>query len=145
MRHCVKDNTTKTAEKSIKFTNEQHLFTSYFAQKQADTLTRPMEPSSSNGFGSNTYWNRPTSGSRSHRPSRSLSPHNRESYSISRPVINLALQMSTLRFKHSKHRLPLTFNARLVSLLLHEQTRLNAPCETCKKNWIKRMTKLWLS
>ena len=33
-----------------------------------------MEPSSSNGFGSNTYWNRPTSRGRSNRPSRSLSP-----------------------------------------------------------------------
>ena len=54
-----------------------------------------MEPSSSNGFGSNTYWNRPTSGSRSHRPSRSLSPHNRESYSISRPVINQPISLPT--------------------------------------------------
>jgi hypothetical protein len=33
-----------------------------------------MEPSSSNGFGSNTYWNRPTSRGKSNRPSRSLSP-----------------------------------------------------------------------
>jgi hypothetical protein len=39
-----------------------------------------MEPSSSNGFGSNTYWNRPTfSRSRSNRPSRSLSPVYRQS------------------------------------------------------------------
>ena len=38
-----------------------------------------MEPSSSNGFGSNTYWNRPTSSrSRSNRPSRSLSPAYRQ-------------------------------------------------------------------
>ena len=33
-----------------------------------------MEPISSNGFGSDTYWNRPTSRGRKNRPSRSLSP-----------------------------------------------------------------------
>jgi hypothetical protein len=37
-----------------------------------------MEPLSSNGFGSNTYWNCSTSRSRSNRPSRSLSPAYRE-------------------------------------------------------------------
>ena len=54
-----------------------------------------MEPFSSNGFGSNTYWNRPTfSRSRSNRPSRSLSPAYRQSNdhsasssnAISRPI-----------------------------------------------------------
>jgi hypothetical protein len=38
-----------------------------------------MEPSSFNGFGSNTYWNRPTSRGRSNRPSRSPSPAYRQS------------------------------------------------------------------
>ena len=33
-----------------------------------------MEPISVNGFGSDTYWNRPTSRGRKNRPSRSLSP-----------------------------------------------------------------------
>jgi hypothetical protein len=45
-----------------------------------------MEPSSSNGFEPNTYWNRPTSGSRSNRLPRSLSPPNRESYDSSRSI-----------------------------------------------------------
>ena len=54
-----------------------------------------MEPSSSNGFGSNTYWNRPTSGSRSHRPSRSLSPHNRTSYERSSFILNQPISLPT--------------------------------------------------
>jgi hypothetical protein len=46
-----------------------------------------MEPSPLNGFGSETYWNRPTSRSRSNRPSRSLSPSNRVSNTESNSIV----------------------------------------------------------
>ncbi len=64
---------------SRKVNNTTFLFTPIFRKTQAETLSRPMEPSSSNGFGSNTYWNRPTSRGRTNRPSRSLSPAYRQS------------------------------------------------------------------
>ena len=155
MRHCIKDNTTKTAEKSINFINKQHFITSYFTQKQADTLTRPTDlgPTligivqllgADQTDHQEVYlpiierpMNAPVSSSISQSVSqRQQSPH----------LPLLALKMTTLRFKHSKHSLPLTFNARPVSLLLHEQTCLNAStCKTGKKNLMKRMTKLWSS
>jgi hypothetical protein len=40
---------------------------------------RPMKPLSSNGFGTATYWNRPTARSRAKRSTRSLSPAQRTS------------------------------------------------------------------
>ena len=57
-----------------------------------------MEPSSLNGFGSETYWNRPTSRTRSNRPSRSLSPSNRASNTRSNSIVrnlNPTISLST--------------------------------------------------
>ncbi len=72
---CFKDNTTKTAEKSTK--QERHF---NFSTAESTKLNeQPMESISSNGFGSETYWNRPTSRGRSKRSSRSLSPAPRDS------------------------------------------------------------------
>ena len=45
-----------------------------------------MEPFSTNGFGFNTYWNRPISRGRSKRPSRSLSPTHRASSASSTSI-----------------------------------------------------------
>ena len=98
MRHCFKDNTTKTAEKSNQINRKLHLSHLILHQKPK---RRPMEPSSLNGFGSETYWNRPTSRIRSNRPSRSLSPSNRASNTRSNSIVRnlnptISLPMATV-------------------------------------------------
>ncbi len=87
LRIWLKDTKTKTAESQTLFD-----FARQILHTQAETFNRPMEPSTSNGFRSSTYWNKPPSRGRN-KPSRSLSPASRAftDNDLKRPISPLPL------------------------------------------------------